>query len=89
MELQPSFSVSSLSGQRAAGDGAPDADRLTEATLLVRRTRLRLEELANRLSEIRERVQKAAEPGPRQEPTGVSDPSGAGPGARGSSGQLG
>jgi hypothetical protein len=80
MELQPSFSVSSLSGQRS-GDGTPDADRLTEATLLVRRTRLRLEELANRLSQIRERVQKATEPGPRRQAAA----SGAGPGARGSS----
>jgi hypothetical protein len=89
MELQPSFSVSSLSGQRAAGDGAPDTDRLTEATVLVHRTRLRLEELAGRLSQIRELVQKAAEPGARPEVAGESDASGGGPGARGSSGQLG
>jgi hypothetical protein len=79
MELQPSFSVSGLSGQRAAGDGVPDAERLAEATVLVRRTRLRLEELANRLSQIRERIQKAAEPGRRPEVTA----------AAGSSGQLG
>jgi hypothetical protein len=84
MELQPSFSVSGLSGQRS-GDGTPDADRLTEATLLVRRTRLRLEELANRLSQIRERVQKATEPGPRRQAAA----SGAVPGARGSSDQPG
>lgn len=63
MEFQPSFSVSGLPGQPAVGDGGPEADRLGEAATQVRRTRLRLEEIADRLSRIRERVQAAAELG--------------------------
>jgi len=60
-----SFSVPGAAGARGAAEAAGEPDRLAEATVLVRRTRLRLEELAERLARIRERVRSAAPEGGR------------------------
>jgi hypothetical protein len=58
-----SFPAPGAPGARGAAEAAGEPDRLAEATVLVRRTRLRLEELADRLARIRERVRSAAPEG--------------------------
>jgi shikimate 5-dehydrogenase len=75
-------------GARGAAEAAGEPDRLAEATVLVRRTRLRLEELADRLARIRERVRSGAPEGrhPAVADGGQRD-AGGGSGAGGGSSQ--
>lgn len=53
------------------GGGGDEADRLTEAERLLRRTRQRLEDLADRLADLRRRI---GQPGPEDGPAPEDDP---------------
>ena len=83
MDLQLVSGATSNDGDDA-GDGGradgPESDRLTEAEGLVRRTRQRLEEIADRLAELRRDLGRPPAEGERDENTSVNRTSAGGQG---------
>ena len=84
MDLQLVSGGSSDDGDGGRAEG-PESDRLTEAEGLVRRTRQRLEEIADRLAELRRDLGRPPAEGERDEDTSGTMTIGGGVGQQGHS----